>query len=116
MFCSYVSDSRYGWVDFCEKQFRDVPSQVVFEWNTAQHTADDAVPPGRRAFTKDELQYLFDVVDDFVDDAHSKGSKRWLTALRDSTAFKIGYASGLRRRELVMLDLTDFGTNPHVPR
>lgn len=27
-----------------------------------------------------------------------------------------GYAYGLRRRELVMLDLTDFGPNPHVPR
>jgi hypothetical protein len=51
MFCSYVSDSRYGWVDFCEKQFRDVPSQVVFEWNTPQHTTDDAVPPGRRAIS-----------------------------------------------------------------
>jgi hypothetical protein len=36
--------------------------------------------------------------------------------LRDSIAFKIGYAYGLRRRELVMLDLTDFGPNPHVPR
>ncbi|TXH16319.1 MAG: site-specific integrase [Mycobacterium sp.] len=116
MFCSYVSDSRYGWVEFCEKQFRDVPSQVVFEWNTPQHTTDDAVPPGRRAFTKAELQHLFDIVDDFVDDAHNKGSKRWLTALRDSTAFKIGYAFGLRRRELVMLDLTDFGPNPHVAR
>ncbi|BBY66806.1 hypothetical protein MHEL_50490 [Mycolicibacterium helvum] len=51
-----------------------------------------------------------------MDDAHSKVSERWLTALRDSTAFKIGYAFGLRRRELVMLDLTDFAPNPHVPR
>jgi len=58
---------------------------------------------------------LFDVVDDFVDEQHRNGSKRWLTALRDSIAFKIGYAYGLRRQELVMLDLTDFGPNPHVP-
>lgn len=58
---------------------------------------------------------MFDVIDDFVDDAYRAGSKRWLTALRDSIAFKIGYAYGLRRRELVMLDLTDFGPNPHVP-
>ncbi|OOK73489.1 phage integrase, N-terminal SAM-like domain protein [Mycobacterium kansasii] len=115
MFCSYVSDGRYGWVAFCEKQFGDVPSQICFEWNTPQHTTDDAVPPRRRAFTKAELQHLFDAVDDFVDEAHRTGSKRWLTALRDSTAFKIGYAYGLRRRELVMLDLTDFGPNPHVP-
>lgn len=27
-----------------------------------------------------------------------------------------GYAYGLRRRQLVMLDLTNFGPNPHVPR
>jgi hypothetical protein len=114
MFCSYVSDNRYGWVAFCEKQFGDVPSQICFEWNTPQHTTDDAVPPRRRAFTKTELQHMFDVVDDFVDETHRTGSKRWLTALRDSTAFKICYADGLRRRELVMLDLTDFGPNPHV--
>ena len=116
MFCSYVSDGRYGWVAFCEKQFGDVPSQICFEWNTPQHTTDDAVPPKRRAFTKPELQHMFDVVDDFVDEQHRNGSKRWMTALRDSIAFKIGYAYGLRRQELVMLDLTDFGPNPHVPR
>ncbi|MGQ9408257.1 tyrosine-type recombinase/integrase [Mycolicibacterium gilvum] len=116
MFCSYVSDSRYGWVPFCEKQFGDVPSQICFEWNTPRHSTDDAVPTKRRAFTKTELQHFFDVVDDFVDEQHRAGSKRWLTALRDSIAFKVGYAYGLRRRELVMLDLTDFGPNPHVPR
>jgi integrase/recombinase XerD len=50
MFCSYVSDSRYGWVTFCEKQFGDVPSQICFEWNTPQHTTDDAVPPEAASF------------------------------------------------------------------
>lgn len=114
MFCSYVSDTRYGWVDFCEKQFGDFPAQICFEWNTPRHSTDDAVPPARRAFTKAELQHFFDVVDDFVDQQFSAGSKRWLPALRDSTAFKVGYAYGLRRRELTMLDLTDFGPNPHV--
>jgi integrase/recombinase XerD len=34
MFCSYVSDNRYGWIAFCEKQFGDVRSQICFEWNT----------------------------------------------------------------------------------
>lgn len=38
MFCSYVCDSRYGWVAFCEKQFGDVPSQICFEWNTLRNT------------------------------------------------------------------------------
>jgi hypothetical protein len=116
MFCSCICDGRYGWVAFCEKQFGDVPSQICFEWNRPRHTTDDAVPTKRRAFTKVELQHFFDVVDDFVDEQHRADSKRWLTALRDSIAFKIGYAYRLRRRELVMLDLTDFGPNPHVRR
>src|SRR3546814_15995186 len=30
-FCSYVSDSRYGWVYFCDQQFRYVSSEIVFE-------------------------------------------------------------------------------------
>lgn len=116
MFCSYISDSRYGWVEFCEKQFGDIPSQICFEWNTPQHSTDDAITPTRRAFTKHELQHFFDVVDNFVDHQFAAGSKRWLPALRDSIAFKVGYAYGLRRRELMMLDLTDFGPNPHVPK
>jgi hypothetical protein len=37
---------------------------------------------------------MFDVVDDFVDEAHRFGSKRWLSAFRDAIAFKIGYAYG----------------------
>lgn len=76
MFCSYVSDSRYGWVPFCERQFGDVPSQICFEWNTPRHTTDDAVPTRRRAFTKAELQHFFDVIDDFIDEQHQAGSKR----------------------------------------
>lgn len=42
------------------------------------------------------------------------GGKRWLPLLRDSIAFKVAYAYGLRRRELTMLELHDFGPNPHV--
>jgi hypothetical protein len=56
MFCSYISDNRYGWIAFCEKHFGDVPSQICFEWNTPRHTTGDAVPPRRRAFTRPELQ------------------------------------------------------------
>ncbi len=114
MFCSFVCDARYGWVELCEERFGDVPSQIAFEWNTPRHKTDDAVAPGRRAFTLEELQHFFDTVDDFVDAHHQAGSKEWLTAMRDSVAFKVAYAYGLRRRELVMLDVSDFGPNPHV--
>jgi integrase/recombinase XerD len=115
MFCSYLCDARYGWVELCESTFGDVPSQVCFEWNMPRHTAEDAVNPARRAFTKAELQKVFDDLDDVVDAEHARGSKRWLPALRDSVAFKVCYAFGLRRRELAMLQLTDFGPNPHMP-
>lgn len=115
MFCAYLTHPSYGWPDFCERTFGDVPAQVCFEWNTPRHTTDDAVPPGRRAFTKAELQRLFDHMDDLVDGEYAAGSKRWLPALRDSLAFKVCYAYGLRRREVTMLDVHDFGPNPHVP-
>lgn len=72
------------------------------------------MPARRRAFTKAELQTFFDAADDLVDTEFAKGSKRWLSALRGSTAFKIAYAYGLRRRELAMLEYVDFGPNPHV--
>ena len=115
MFCAYTSSPTYGWCDFCEQTFGDVPAQIAFDWNTPRHTSDDAVPPGRRAFTQKELQKLFDYLDDLVDREYAAGSKRWLPALRDSIAFKVCYAYGLRRREVTMLDLHDFGPNPHVP-
>jgi integrase/recombinase XerD len=81
---------------------------------TPKHTTDDAVPTGRRAFTKKELQRLFDYLDDLVDREYAAGSKRWLPVFRDSIAFKVCYAYGLRRRELTMLGLHDFGPNPQV--
>src|SRR4029450_4039034 len=41
------------------------------------------------------------------------GRKGWLPAFRDATLFKVAYAYGLRRNETRMLDLADFGPNPH---
>ncbi|MDP9936915.1 site-specific recombinase XerD [Paenarthrobacter nicotinovorans] len=113
-FCAYLTDGRYEWAAFCERVFADIPVQVVFEWNSPRHTADDTMPPRRRAFTRAELQTFFDVADDVVDTEFAKRSKRWLPALRDSTAFKVAYEYGLRRRELTMLEYVDFGPNPHV--
>ena len=115
MFCGYLASPVYGWSEFCERMFGDIPAQICFEWNTPRHTTDDAVPTGRRAFTKVELQRLFDHLDDLIDDEHTTGSKRWLPLLRNSIAFKVCYAFGLRRREITMLELQDFGPNPHVP-
>ncbi len=82
MFCAYLTHPAYGWTDFCEKAFGDIPSQICFDWNRPRHTTDDAVPAGRRTFTKKELQRLFDYQDDLVDREHAAGSKRWLPAYR----------------------------------
>lgn len=114
-FCSYVTNPAYGWAEFCANTFGEIPSQICFEWNMPRHTAEDALPPKRRAFTQVELQRLFDHIDDLVDREHSRGSKRWLPLHRDSVAFKVCYAFGLRRREITKLEIGDFGPNPHVP-
>jgi hypothetical protein len=71
--------------------------------------------PARRAFTLDELQGLFDYADDRVVRIRPAGRKRWLSAFRDATLFKVAYAYGLRRTEVAMLDMVDFGPNPHGP-
>lgn len=42
------------------------------------------------------------------------GRKGWLAAFRDAALFRVAYGYGLRRREVAMLDLVDFGTNPHA--
>jgi integrase/recombinase XerD len=67
-FCSYLSEPAYGWVPFCEKLFNDVPSQIVFDWNSPRHTTDDAVPPGRPSLTLDEMEALLNAADDIVDE------------------------------------------------
>lgn len=114
-FCSYLSEPAYGWASLCEKLFNDCPSQVVFDWNSPRHTAGDAVPPRRRSLTLDEMERLLTAADDIVDETYAAGRKGWLPALRDSLAIKVGYAYGLRRRELTMLESVNFGPNPHVP-
>jgi site-specific recombinase XerD len=114
-FCGYLTEPLYGWAPFCEQVFNDVPSQIVFDWNSPRHTTDDAVPPRRRSLTIDEMEALFNAADDIVDEEYAAASKGWLPALRDSIAIKVGYAYGLRRRELTMLEYVDFGPNPHVP-
>lgn len=115
LFLEFSSDPRYSWTSVCEQMFGSHPSQICFEWNTAQHSADNEGRPQRRALTKAELQRFFDHCDDQAAQARQSGSKGWLPLLRDITAFKVAYAWGLRRREVVMLDVEDFGTNPRAP-
>jgi len=112
LFCSYLTDARYGWADQCMELFGTHPVQVCHEWNTAIHVADHEARPAVRPLTRDEVQALFDHADDHVDFARSSKRKGWLTLFRDATLFKVIYAYGLRRREVAMLDLHDFTRNP----
>ena len=115
MLCLYLTDPAYGWAGECETRFGTHPVQVVHEWNTAVHVQQAEGDPIKRAFTLDELQAFFDHADGQVARIRAAGRKGWLPAFRDATLFKIAYGYGLRRNETRMLDVADFGTNPHAP-
>jgi DNA-binding Xre family transcriptional regulator/integrase len=114
LFCDYLTDTRYEWVDECRRRFDAVPSQVCHEWNTVAHLSEYEGRPERRPLTYDELQALFDHADARVDCIAATGRKGALAALRDAQMFKTAYAFGLRRHELVRLDVADLRPNPHV--
>jgi site-specific recombinase XerC len=52
--------------------------------------------------------------DDEVVRIRAAGRKGWLSAFRDAALPKVAYGYGLRRREVAMLDLVDFGANLHA--
>ena len=104
LFCEYAADPRYEWTAVCERLFGTHPAQICFEWNTAVHAAEYEGRPGRRPFTRAELQAFFDFADERVAAVRQRGRKGWLAAFRDAALFKVTYAWGLRRREAAMLD------------
>jgi site-specific recombinase XerD len=115
LFCGYVTDPAYGWPTECETRFGTHPVQVVHEWNAAVHVQEAEGDPSKRAFTRDELQAFFDWADDQVGAVRAAGRKGWLAAFRDAVLFKVAYGYGLRRNEVRMLDVADFGRNAHAP-
>lgn len=114
-FLDFVCDPRYGWPETCAEQLGRSPRQICHDDNRARHVADYEGRPGRRAFTRTELQALFDTADRAVADAATSPRKGYLAAFRDATLLKLTYGWGLRRREVAMLDVTDFSANPAVP-
>jgi site-specific recombinase XerD len=115
LFCSYLTDARYGWAAACTQAFGTHPVQVCHEWNTAIHAGDHEARPAVRPMTRTEVQAFLDHADDLVDIARSSGRKGWLTLFRDATLFKVIYGYGLRRREAAMLDVHDFTRNASAP-
>ena len=115
LFCDYLLDGRYGWVQQCEERFGKIPSQVCHDFNTAAHLVEYEGRPERRPFSYDELQTLFDYLDARVEKIARSGRKGALAALRDAQMVKTAYAFGLRRRELCFLDIADLRPNPSMP-
>lgn len=111
-FCWFITDPAYPWAADCERLFGTHPIQIVLEENIAVHVSEIESSPKKRAFTVRELQQFFDHADDQAVEARDAGRKGWLTAFRDAVLFKTAYAWGLRRNEVRMLDLADFGANP----
>ena len=86
------------------------------EYNLPVHVSENEAEPQRRAFSRDEVQRLFDYFDNRVDDLYATNKKAWLTTLRDACIARVAYAYGVRRRELLWLQVHDFGPDPHVPQ
>jgi integrase len=116
LFLDYITDLGYGWAEECLRRFGTHPVQVCHEWNTGTHVQDAMARPRKRPLTRNELQDLFDYADDRVERAQRLGRKGWVPAFRISTMVKTAYAWGLRRNEVRMLELCDFGTNPYAPQ
>jgi len=115
LYCDYLIDPRYRWANEFEERFGGYPSQICYEWNTTRHLAEFEGRPGRRGFTEAELFRLLDVADQRVDDISRTGAKGSVAALRDAHMLRIAFGFGLRRRELVQLDLSDLRVFPGMP-
>ena len=113
LFMEYVTDPRYGWPAVCGERFGEGPQQIFHEGNTV-HASDFEGQPGRRPFTHEEVQALFDAADARVEEIRGRGRKGVLTGMRDAALLKTVYAFGLRRGEACGLDLADFRHNPKV--
>ncbi|WP_433193998.1 hypothetical protein ACQP1G_37510 [Nocardia sp. CA-107356] len=95
MFCDYLTDQRYEWVRQCRDRFGQIPSQICHEWNTTAHLLNYEGRPERRPLSYDELQRLFDYLDQRVEVIANSGRKGAFAALRDAQMIKTAYAYGL---------------------
>ncbi|HEX4218436.1 MAG TPA: site-specific integrase [Acidimicrobiales bacterium] len=115
LFLAYVCDPANGWDRACLERFGSHPVQICTAENLAVHATEYEGHPARRSLSRVECQALFDAADDRVDTIRANDRKGWVPAFRDATMLKVAYGWGLRRQELVMLEVSDFGANPHAP-
>jgi site-specific recombinase XerD len=115
MFCDYITSRHYDWPTQCEAWFGEHPVQICHEWNTAAHLVDYEGDPGRRPFTRQEIQDFLDCADARVERARKSRRKGAPAAYRDTTMFKTMYGWGLRINELCRLEIADMYRNPQAP-
>lgn len=116
VFCDYLTSPDYDWVELCESQFGETPSQICMPWNTTKHVAEFEGQPSNRAMTYDEIETFFAHADSRVEEMARARKKGALAALRDAQMFKTAYVFGLRRAELRGLDEHDLHFNAQVPQ
>ena len=114
-FLDFLVDERYPWREVCAQQFGRVPAQLLDGRNLIVHVSEWESDPRRRALTRDELEAFFDLCDRRVAGRRALRRKGSLAALRDGALFKVAYGWGLRRTELVGLDVCDLLRNPRQP-
>lgn len=115
-FLDFLVDARYPWVAVCVQEFGRAPEQVFDDLNLVRHLYEyEGDPEGNRPFTRGELTAFFEFCDARVSGRRALRRKGSLAAFRDATIFKTMYAYGLRRGEVGMVDVADFGPNPHRP-
>lgn len=116
MFCRYACSPEYPWAERAAKLFGSTFSQVITEFNRVSHKQEAEGRPKKRAFTRQELQELFDLADleyeRVLDSPRRNGA---LAVLRDAAAFKTAYGYGLRANELRHLQIVDLSPNYRAP-
>ena len=110
LFCEYLTDQRYGWVDICTEQFGNAPELIFHESNSVLHIVEYEGDPRRRPLTYDEVQAWFDAADPRVETIRRTGRKGSLAAIRDSAMLKFTYAFG------VDVDAVDLRRNVKAPQ
>jgi integrase/recombinase XerC len=115
LFLEFLLDRRYPWEVICREELGALPVQVFDDANLIRHLHDYEADPAKRPLGRAEVDDFLAYCDAQVFERQRRGRKGWLTAFRDATIFKTLYAFGLRRQEVVWLDVGDVYRNAEVP-
>ena len=75
---NFATSPAYDWGVRSAQMFGQVFSQVVNEFNRITHSQTNEAKPEKRAFTEDELQQLFDLLDvEYVRVLETRHEGRW---------------------------------------